>query len=81
VPAPFVAHPFPLAQADQLTDEQIAEFKEAFALFDKDGDGARARLWEWLRVGPARERAWRALRCLAGLRAGHAAGRAPGSGS
>jgi len=25
--------------ADQLTDEQIAEFKEAFALFDKDGDG------------------------------------------
>ena len=25
--------------ADQLTEEQIAEFKEAFALFDKDGDG------------------------------------------
>ena len=25
--------------ADQLSDEQIAEFKEAFALFDKDGDG------------------------------------------
>ena len=25
--------------AEQLTDEQIAEFKEAFALFDKDGDG------------------------------------------
>ena len=25
--------------ADQLTDEQIAEFKEAFALFDTDGDG------------------------------------------
>jgi hypothetical protein len=25
--------------ADQLTDEQIAEFKEAFSLFDKDGDG------------------------------------------
>ena len=24
---------------DQLTEEQIAEFKEAFALFDKDGDG------------------------------------------
>lgn len=24
---------------DQLTDEQIAEFKEAFSLFDKDGDG------------------------------------------
>jgi hypothetical protein len=27
--------------ADQLTDEQIAEFKEAFSLFDKDGDGIR----------------------------------------
>ena len=25
--------------ADQLTEEQIAEFKEAFDLFDKDGDG------------------------------------------
>ncbi|GMH10966.1 hypothetical protein Nepgr_012807 [Nepenthes gracilis] len=25
--------------ADQLTDEQISEFKEAFSLFDKDGDG------------------------------------------
>ena len=24
---------------DQLTEEQIQEFKEAFALFDKDGDG------------------------------------------
>lgn len=28
--------------ADQLTEEQIAEFKEAFSLFDKDGDG------EWI---------------------------------
>lgn len=28
-----------LMQADQLTEEQIAEFKEAFSLFDKDGDG------------------------------------------
>ncbi|KAG5211558.1 hypothetical protein JEQ12_013987 [Ovis aries] len=27
------------AGADQLTEEQIAEFKEAFSLFDKDGDG------------------------------------------
>ena len=26
-----------------LADEQIAEFKEAFALFDKDGDGACLR--------------------------------------
>jgi len=25
--------------ADQLNEEQIAEFKEAFSLFDKDGDG------------------------------------------
>ena len=25
--------------ADEFTDEQLAEFKEAFALFDKDGDG------------------------------------------
>jgi len=31
--------------ADQLTDDQIAEFKEAFSLFDKDGDGiSHARL-------------------------------------
>ena len=28
-----------LQMADQLTEEQIAEFKEAFSLFDKDGDG------------------------------------------
>lgn len=26
--------------SEHLSDEQIAEFKEAFALFDKDGDGA-----------------------------------------
>ncbi|GFN98963.1 calmodulin [Plakobranchus ocellatus] len=25
--------------ANDLTDEQVAEFKEAFSLFDKDGDG------------------------------------------
>ena len=30
---------FIFAKADQLTEEQIAEFKEAFSLFDKDGDG------------------------------------------
>ncbi|XP_003379560.1 calmodulin-1 [Trichinella spiralis] len=30
---------FPMTPADQLTEEQIAEFKEAFSLFDKDGDG------------------------------------------
>ncbi|PWA20185.1 hypothetical protein CCH79_00003862 [Gambusia affinis] len=28
-----------ICPADQLTEEQIAEFKEAFSLFDKDGDG------------------------------------------
>ncbi len=28
-----------MTEAAHLTDEQIAEFKEAFALFDKDGDG------------------------------------------
>jgi Ca2+-binding EF-hand superfamily protein len=31
--------------ADQLTEEQIAEFKEAFSLFDKDGDGEYKRVW------------------------------------
>ncbi|KAM3503663.1 hypothetical protein MY10362_004062 [Beauveria mimosiformis] len=25
--------------ADSLTEDQVAEFKEAFSLFDKDGDG------------------------------------------
>ena len=25
--------------ADQYNEEQIAEFKEAFSLFDRDGDG------------------------------------------
>uniref|UniRef100_A0A2C9LU79 EF-hand domain-containing protein n=1 Tax=Biomphalaria glabrata TaxID=6526 RepID=A0A2C9LU79_BIOGL len=30
---------FYLLQAEQLTEETIAEFKEAFSLFDKDGDG------------------------------------------
>ncbi len=30
---------FFIQMADQLTEEQIAEFKEAFSLFDKDGDG------------------------------------------
>ncbi|OAY59169.2 hypothetical protein MANES_01G002400v8 [Manihot esculenta] len=29
----------PPKMADQLTDDQISEFKEAFSLFDKDGDG------------------------------------------
>lgn len=30
-----------MTEAAQLTDEQVAEFKEAFALFDKDGDGEK----------------------------------------
>nr|XP_035977545.1 calmodulin-2 isoform X1 [Halichoerus grypus] len=38
VPA-AAASPSDALQADQLTEEQIAEFKEAFSLFDKDGDG------------------------------------------
>ncbi|KAJ1285876.1 hypothetical protein BS78_03G311900 [Paspalum vaginatum] len=28
-----------VAMADQLSEDQVAEFKEAFSLFDKDGDG------------------------------------------
>lgn len=27
--------------ADQFTEDQLAEFKEAFSLFDKDGDGSK----------------------------------------
>ncbi|MBZ3882542.1 Calmodulin [Sciurus carolinensis] len=43
-PRPFTRSPprpprLDALQADQLTEEQIAEFKEAFSLFDKDGDG------------------------------------------
>jgi calmodulin len=29
----------PINMADSLTEEQVSEFKEAFSLFDKDGDG------------------------------------------
>ena len=39
LPRYFLLNHFDLLQADQLTEEQIAEFKEAFSLFDKDGDG------------------------------------------
>lgn len=35
--------------ADQLTDEQISEFKEAFSLFDKDGDGLISQIPFFLR--------------------------------
>ena len=31
-------HVNPFTMADHLTDEQTAEFREAFALFDKDSD-------------------------------------------
>ncbi|OXB70849.1 UNVERIFIED_CONTAM: hypothetical protein H355_013662 [Colinus virginianus] len=34
--------------ADQLTEEQIAEFKEAFSLFDRDGDGRTIDFPEFL---------------------------------
>ena len=34
-----VGNPTKSKMAHQLTEEQIAEFKEAFSLFDKDGDG------------------------------------------
>jgi hypothetical protein len=33
--------------ADQLTDDQISEFKEAFSLFDKDGDGHNLSLFSF----------------------------------
>ena len=39
--------------AEQLTDEQIAEFKEAFALFDKDGDGGSLTVRRTRRVKTA----------------------------
>ena len=38
-PPPLGFHPSAGTTADSLTEEQIAEFKEAFSLFDKDGDG------------------------------------------
>lgn len=28
-----------MASSEELTQEQVAEFREAFELFDKDGDG------------------------------------------
>ena len=36
----FYLFDFEIQMADQLNQEQIAEFKEAFALFDKNGDGS-----------------------------------------
>uniref|UniRef100_A0A3Q2HKL5 Calmodulin 1 n=2 Tax=Boreoeutheria TaxID=1437010 RepID=A0A3Q2HKL5_HORSE len=39
LPKFLVQSGFSFFLADQLTEEQIAEFKEAFSLFDKDGDG------------------------------------------
>jgi hypothetical protein len=31
--------------AEELSEEQIAEFKEAFSLFDKDGDGKKISVY------------------------------------
>merc|ERR1719353_1645422 len=39
LPKPHYSFSLNFQMADQLTEEQIAEFKEAFSLFDKDGDG------------------------------------------
>lgn len=36
--------------AEQLTEEQISEFKEAFSLFDKDGDGGSFSLFKFLYI-------------------------------
>ncbi|KAM7158788.1 calmodulin-alpha-like [Molossus nigricans] len=38
-PPPSALPPLVRTRADQLTEEQVAEFKEAFSLLDKDGDG------------------------------------------
>lgn len=38
--------------ADQLTDDQISEFKEAFSLFDKDGDGPISLSWDLFSLSP-----------------------------
>lgn len=38
--------------AEVLSEEQIIEFKEAFCLFDKDGDGERSLLCLLL-LGPS----------------------------
>jgi hypothetical protein len=54
-------------EAAQLTDEQVAEFKEAFALFDKDGDGeASASTLPAVCAGHARSAAgrWDLVRVL-----------------
>ena len=57
--APTTTFVLQATMADQLTEEQIAEFKEAFSLFDKDGDGEclfrrRATLCAVLRPGVLR---------------------------
>lgn len=41
-----------MTEAAQLTDEQVAEFKEAFALFDKDGDGGSHSMTHYLQPHP-----------------------------
>ena len=49
--------------ADQLTEEQIAEFKEAFSLFDKDGDGESVSVVRQSVVVTARKRSMVAAAC------------------
>ena len=35
--------------ASKLSDDQIAEFREAFSLFDKDGDGKNSMYFQGMR--------------------------------
>lgn len=42
--------------ADQLSEEQIAEFKEAFSLFDRDGDGSMSDTTQCQNVQASRPR-------------------------
>jgi Ca2+-binding EF-hand superfamily protein len=40
-----------MASIDDYTEEQLAEFKEAFSMFDRDGDGKKLEFkLEWLSV-------------------------------
>ena len=67
-----------MADPSQLTDEQIAEFKEAFSLFDKDGDGACLRRVPQPRVGRTDVAGgWRLAAVFSGFRFFMPAPRAP----
>nr|CAB3490827.1 unnamed protein product [Digitaria exilis] len=41
----------------QLSKQQIEEFREAFSLFDKDGDGEGTRSWKTMGVTQLMRRA------------------------